>query len=210
MVSPASPGIVPLEDVNLAITEMTVYVNQEVPNVKITVEELKEKPDLVTEDIAGNVYAYLEFTKQNLEDSGLDHARVRFKVPLSWLAEKGATQSDIALLRFSSTWNTLSTSLLRADEEYAYYEASIPGFSVFAIATQKKEAEEPAVEEVVEVFEEPEEEITPPPAPVVEEEEGDMGLLIAMIFLLALVLVAGIIVVRKKAAEKPMKVNIRR
>lgn len=58
----------------------------------------------------------------------------------AWITEQGISENTVILYRYSEgSWNPLSTTLSREDENYFYFTAETPGFSPFAISgTEKK------------------------------------------------------------------------
>ena len=83
----------------------------------------------------GQVYNYLEFTKENMNDTDLTGATVDFEVNRSWMREQRINASTIRLMRHvNGTWTSLSTTLVDEDSEKLYFQADTPGFSIFAIA----------------------------------------------------------------------------
>jgi uncharacterized membrane protein len=62
---------------------------------------------------------------------------IEFTVDKNWLSNNQIPQDRINLYRYENgEWKRLETSLLRTDETYAYYKATSPGLSIFAIAGQ--------------------------------------------------------------------------
>jgi len=58
---------------------------------------------------------------------------IEFKVPKSWLDAKKYDKEKIALIRYYDGWSTLDTALIDEDNNYIYYRAQSPGFSIFAV-----------------------------------------------------------------------------
>ena len=70
--------------------------------------------------------------------TGSDEAVFEFSVPLSWLADQGLTVRDIVLMRYhNGVWTALPTELIGESGNEARYRATSPGFSYFAIVTEK-------------------------------------------------------------------------
>jgi hypothetical protein len=51
----------------------------------------------------------------------------------SWMSDNNIDKEDIALYRYTTQWDKLSTSLRYEDAGAVYYQASPPGMSLFAI-----------------------------------------------------------------------------
>ncbi len=123
------------------VTEVVIEVVDEAGNVILEVKKYDEKPSDIVEDLLDTVYRYLEITAENLDNSNIDSAKVRFKVEKSWLDENGLDPETVLLNRYSnSEWEGLETVMIDEDDTYYYYESSTSGFSYFAI-TAKEESE---------------------------------------------------------------------
>jgi len=142
------PSITPGETVTIevsrgdeiGVTEVSITVKNEVSDVKITVEKLEEKPEEVVKDVVGMVYRYLKITTLNIGDEDIESAKVKFKVEKAWLEENNLDPETVLLNRYhDNEWEGLSTELVGEDDEYYYYEASLTGFSIFAITAKEKE-----------------------------------------------------------------------
>lgn len=96
-----------------------------------------------TEGLDGTVSQYLQVNLFKFTDADLKNVKINFKVLESWLKEKGFKQSDILLFRYDSKakkWNELPTKYTKSDAKHAFYEATSPGFSLFAIGTKQQPA----------------------------------------------------------------------
>lgn len=128
---------------------------------------LKENPTVPKTD---KVYKYFEIDHVNVPDAAVSGAKLQFTVPKSWLTENKLEKSQVALYRYTTSWNLLNTYVLREDANNVYYEASSPGLSTFAIGTKPQ----PPVTVVEEIQETPTEEITPAPtANVISNEQPE-------------------------------------
>jgi PGF-pre-PGF domain-containing protein len=128
------------ESDKLGIQEIEIEVKATVSNASVTVKETS-KPlgaiEAVSSEI-GEVYKYLEITKTNIEDEDINKVRIKFKVPKSWVENKGINVSTIVLKRYSdNVWTSLPTTELSEDESYHYFESESPSLSVFAITGEK-------------------------------------------------------------------------
>lgn len=71
-----------------------------------------------------------EFSPQKITD-----ARVTFKVEKEWLTSKDIDPETIVLYTYANGWTPLSAGRTGEDEEYVYYTAQTPGFSLFSIVS---------------------------------------------------------------------------
>ncbi|OYT61365.1 hypothetical protein B6U67_05955 [Methanosarcinales archaeon ex4484_138] len=120
--------------------------------ISARIELLKGTSTLVDAPPEGTVYKNLNIwlgtygfaTSENIRD-----AVVRFKVEKSWLTDNRLSNNDISLAKWESgNWIELSTTVLKDDSDYVYYEAHTTSFSPFAIVGKfVPPAEKPPVEE---------------------------------------------------------------
>ncbi len=106
------------------------------------VEMLKGKSSLVPSMPSDNVYKFFNVW---IGDSGFASSKniekpvICFKVEKSWLQNNNIEQSSIALNRYSDKeWKQFPINLLKEDNKYLYFTASVPGFSSFAITGKGK------------------------------------------------------------------------
>lgn len=81
-------------------------------------------------------FRYLEMDLIDCSDEDISGATVRFMVDRSWVEDNSISEASIVLMRYHDGWTTLQTKRVRSgDTDTALmYEASVPGFSVFAIS----------------------------------------------------------------------------
>ena len=116
------------------VRKVEIAVKEKVMSPKVTVSRLASKPSSVPQPTA-TAYNYLEIKTENLADSKIEEAKIKFRVTRSWLKEKSFDKNAVKLYRYKASWNELSTKVVNDDEvDYVYYEASTPGFSYFVIA----------------------------------------------------------------------------
>ena len=80
-----------------------------------------------------NVYQYVEVVQERIVDE-IEYVNIGFRVEKSWIKENNIDPFLVKLFRFSDGWNEMDTSYVGESQKYAYYESTIPGFSIFAIA----------------------------------------------------------------------------
>jgi PGF-pre-PGF domain-containing protein len=142
----------------ISFSEIKFSVKNNVQNdVKIKVSGLGSKPADVND--LNNVYQWLEITHTNLENNNIASAKIKFSVKKSWLSSLGISQGDVILQRFDNGWHELQTNRIGEDADVVKYEASTPGFSIFAITPKSA----PPVQTPVE--QEPSETPVPSPTP---------------------------------------------
>ena len=159
--------------VGVPISAISLKSDAELPSAIILVERVRLLPT-GTNPPSQEVYQYVDITPvsgtaEHIEEGSI----ISFSVPVGYLSAMGMTTTDVALLRnVNGAWTQLPTRLVKVEGGMAYYEATTPGFSTFAIALQKDGAREvapaatPTPETEVEVVVE-EEVITPVPTTAV-------------------------------------------
>jgi PGF-pre-PGF domain-containing protein len=117
-----------------------VTVNGTVKEILITARDTGS-PGSSIPPLNGRVYQFIEVKLYKTTDDTISSAEIKFTVPLSWLEEEGFDPADIVLFRWhNSEWQALSTTFVKEENKKAYFTATSPGFSLFAIV---------AVEQVV-------------------------------------------------------------
>ncbi len=122
----------PVEDADIGVKKIAFEVQNDLKNAALTVNQLKEKPGIVTTPDRA-VYKYFEVVRNGIGENDIAKVKIQFMVPKSWLEGKDAKQDSVRLLRFTNGWNDLSTRFVRANGDMLEFEAESPGFSVFAI-----------------------------------------------------------------------------
>jgi len=115
------------------VTQVTVSLEQEMPNVNVLVEEL-DKPAGAVEPFLP-VRAYISI---NVAEARVENAAIEFKVPKSWVEQNNIDERTIKLLRLNGEWRELPTKPTRSSDLYFYFEAQTPGFSIFAVVGEAK------------------------------------------------------------------------
>lgn len=140
VINPFSPQTVTITNEEIGFTEIRFTTNKQVLNVKLVVEKIASKPaDLP--DPSGAVFQYLELTATNFDDSDLSGSvKIQFTVSNSWFVENGVSKNAVTLLRYTSQWDELETTLIVEETNFTQYEATTPGFSAFAISTAEEVA----------------------------------------------------------------------
>jgi len=106
--------------------------------LEVRVSKLKSLPAEVPKPPATDVYGYIDITFRKygthveVEPAGY----IEFKVPKSWIAEKGYDPAKVVLMKYHEGWKELKTEMTGEDENNYYYRAEIGSFSIFAIAVK--------------------------------------------------------------------------
>lgn len=130
-----STAVLAINNVQIAVTGVTVEVAKAVTNADITVESLSSNPYAAA--ASSKVYQYLNIKRGNIADSDTSKIAITFRVPKSWLATNGISEEDVVLYRYSnSQWSQLPTTKTGSDSSYVTYQSTTPGFSVFAVGTK--------------------------------------------------------------------------
>lgn len=125
---------VTFSNVAIGVTEVAIKAKESAYAVKIVIERLADKPSSVSSAPAGTVYKYLSFANENLPDSAIESAKIKFKVDRAWMDANKAKTGDVALARHDgSSWTDLKTIVVKSDSIDVTFEATTPGFSYFAI-----------------------------------------------------------------------------
>ena len=123
--------------------------------ITIIVEILKDISSSVSTAPTGEVYKYIDirFGKAGYAtDENIADPVIGFKVARSWLDKYNIDKSTIQLNQYTpDEWKPLSTTNIREDSKYLYFESKTNGFSSFAITgTVAKAGGEGVITESVE------------------------------------------------------------
>jgi PGF-pre-PGF domain-containing protein len=136
-VAAGTTATMPVAVTGLAVSEIAITVENAATSVQIHIEAVTTPangtPTLAITGEAGAVYSYMQITTTNLPNDNIASAKIKFTVPKSWLTQQGLTASDVSLFRLATTWNELTTTVLSEDATNVYFEATTPGFSLFAV-----------------------------------------------------------------------------
>ncbi len=85
-----------------------------------------------------DVYSYYQISSPKITDQAVKTGILRFYVDNAWLSANSYDADKVRLLRLNnSSWQALDTFHEGSDEKNHYYRASIPGFSYFAVISEK-------------------------------------------------------------------------
>lgn len=120
------------------VSKVTVTAAKKIDGIMLAVVP---RSDVPVDGPSSTVYRYIETDLTYVTDEAIQDAVFEFSVPLSWIREQGLTTADVVLMRYhNGAWTALPTELVREGGSTAYYRANSPGFSYFAIATEKNGA----------------------------------------------------------------------
>jgi len=135
LVTPESPATVEVE--NAAITALEISVLNTVENVRITVQELVDRPGEIAIAAPGAIYRYLEIIEENITDNDIGSVTITFKVEKSWIEGENIDENTITLKRYNPEnggWISLPTVKVSEDATYVYFSATSPGLSYLAVS----------------------------------------------------------------------------
>jgi PGF-pre-PGF domain-containing protein len=116
------------------VESVTIDVKSNVTDVEIAITAQADHPSVGTNT---KVYESFQIEASNLSDQDIKSATIKFKVDRDWLSNNQIPQDKVSLYRLENgEWRELQTSFQKTDDTYAYYEATSPGLSIFAIAGQ--------------------------------------------------------------------------
>lgn len=145
-----------------AIYLVVVTAGDDISEIMITATSAGLPSSIPAPD--GTAFQFIELTLYKTTDEAIGSAQIEFTVPLSWLEEEGFDPADIILYRWNDgEWQSLPTDFVKEENGNAYFTATSPGFSLFAITA----AEQVVVDEAdtLVATEEPAGEMTTEPAP---------------------------------------------
>ena len=134
-----SAGQILFLDINkgVAITNLEVEAKAAATAVKFTVE-MDFKPSHIPAP-SNTLYKYAEIRAENLPESAISSATIRFEVDKKWLAENSIDANTIVMQRYAGIWQEIPTTKLSESTDKVMYSARSPGFSYFAITGKKSE-----------------------------------------------------------------------
>ena len=137
LVNEGSPLTLRNTNSNIAVYAVQFQSNKQVTDVSLAISSLKGKPTTVILP-DGKVHQYLDISFTNLDSMTLKSATIKFMVPKEWIRTDSIDESTIGLLRYTTKWDSLPTTLIASDIQNNYYESKTPGFSTFAIVGKEK------------------------------------------------------------------------
>jgi len=181
----------------IAATKVGFVNTVQAMNVKLSVSTVNDS-DLT--DRPEKAYDYFNVTLEGLYAHELSEAWLEFKVNSSWITDNGATKDDVRLKRQKATWQELDTLWMKDSGQYSYFNATSPGFSIFAIALVTAKEPEPEPEPEPNAMIEPEPEVNQTVEPPIKPPERSRVLLWLTLLVLIALTAAGTIYLKKRGA----------
>ncbi len=126
------------DDISFKSIDITVDTPR--TGVDITVTALAEPP-VVKRAVQGKVYQYIKIDKTGLVDSDVTQVKVEFKIEKKWFDANNGNVKNVVLQRYTSDlWTSLTTTYLRSDVTYQYFQATSPGLSIFAVVLKQTDS----------------------------------------------------------------------
>lgn len=128
------------EDTGLAAVEITVANTVSAPKVTVTTTTLtSSQTPAVSSTSSAAIFQYVDIVKANFQNTDVKDAKVKLQVPVKWVSDNKIDPSSVSLTKMvDNKWVKQPTAYLKKDDKFYYYEASVTGFSLFAITGQKK------------------------------------------------------------------------
>jgi len=121
---------------DVGITGISVELNNDVTDARLTVKKLSGKPSSVT--ALSNVNRYIEIETLSLTEDDIKEAILKFKVEKTWISANADSVNHVFMHRYKDgKWEKLDTLTAGVDDEYQRYQATTSGFSYFAVNAEK-------------------------------------------------------------------------
>ncbi|MEE9322954.1 MAG: PGF-pre-PGF domain-containing protein, partial [Candidatus Aenigmarchaeota archaeon] len=138
-ITPEETATLNIEEEDISLTRIDFQVNEQVSNVNIEVTKLDTKPAEIAQDVAGDVYQYINISHTvNVNQTNVKGVTIGFRVNKTWIAGNDIDKSTVRLNRYvSNNWVGLNTWLVNETTDYINYESLSPGFSYFAVTGEE-------------------------------------------------------------------------
>jgi len=117
---------------NNSVSSITLKAKSNISGAEFAVSTVDSPP---ASEGAPNatVYSYVHIIYPSAQEA-LDQAVITFSIPTEWLTANNIAVDDVVLYRcHNGTWTELPTTYLTTLDGYAWFEATTPGFSYFAV-----------------------------------------------------------------------------
>ncbi len=137
-ITPDQPAEMTIDDPEIDLTKITITTTETVLDASLTVTKIDVLPqaDLEIGLVSGSSYQAFKIDTTGITDENIEEAIIEFKVEKSWVEGEEGIAEDISLYRKrdkGNQWDTLSTTFVSEDENYYYFSATSPGFSIFVV-----------------------------------------------------------------------------
>jgi PGF-pre-PGF domain-containing protein len=147
--SPSTPIEFEIDSENIPVNKVEITVEQEVSDIKVSVESLDARPSSVTIP-EGELFNYLEISTKNLLDQDIEDAEISFIIDEDWIEDNDINLDSILLQRYNSGWEQLATEYIKKSGSNYYFNSETDGFSYFAITGEENIIIEETIGEVTE------------------------------------------------------------
>jgi len=149
-ITPGSPAVVDIsmtEQEALGVQMISVSVSNEANDVSITVREQDGQPADVSTSVSGKAYRFMDIEAENLNDTTTEEATIQFDVNTSWINDNDINVSTVRLERYTdNAWEKLPTEHIEQTGDKHIFNATTPGFSYFAVATEQDQTNDDGTE----------------------------------------------------------------
>ncbi|MGC9058478.1 MAG: LamG-like jellyroll fold domain-containing protein, partial [Candidatus Nanoarchaeia archaeon] len=123
----------PLPD-GLDIVSVKVTVARALPDhARLRIAELRGSPKTAP-SLEHYVYKYWEILPENIpNDTYFADISIKFKVNRTWIRERNINISSIKMWRYENGWQSLPTKQIGQDQQWYYFVAQTPKFSLFGV-----------------------------------------------------------------------------
>lgn len=133
--SAGNDSIINVEKENFSLQEISINTNEDVEDVEIKLEEMKNQDAVELPE--NKVYKYFTISKIGLENEQIENINLTFRVENSWLDNNNIQR--LFLKHYTDAWNEETTTKLDSDGDYTYYSAKISNLSMFSIIGEKED-----------------------------------------------------------------------
>jgi PGF-pre-PGF domain-containing protein len=120
---------------NIPFIRLQLIINNDIEDVNLNFEAL-DIPENIPQ--LNDVYKYVSINALKITEDNIKLAILRFKIPNDWFTKNNYDPERVRLLRYhNNQWNELKTVHEGNDTKNHQYRAGTPGFSYFAIKSEK-------------------------------------------------------------------------
>jgi PGF-pre-PGF domain-containing protein len=123
---------------DMDVSMIALKADKNVSNVELKVERAERALDVPAP--SGTSYVYLDIKVENAVGAKIE-GRVESKVAKSWISANNIDVTTVKLNRYDRAegWEALHTTKTGEDDDFVYFEAETPEFSLFAVTGEEKE-----------------------------------------------------------------------
>jgi PGF-pre-PGF domain-containing protein len=123
-----------IKKTDISIIKIQIGVNSDVNDATIDVKKIADLSNIKTYSKA--VYQYLQITKEGISNKQINSAIIDFKIPLTWISSEKVDVDNIKLFKYTTSWEEVPTSKISQDSNFAYFQSTTTGFSLFAVSSK--------------------------------------------------------------------------